>query len=259
MKPCLLNILLVALPLFSQTPAAPKLSFDVASVKPSVSRDGYMDATPGGRFIATGIPLRMLITDAYRLRGVQVIGGPGWLDSDRWDIEGRPKAEDAAPAPPAKLDPAQPSRENLMLQSLLEDRFQFKFHWEKRELGVYELTVAKGGPKFKESNGVPAGRPRFRSGRGNLEAYEISMATFVYFLGLDRIVVEGTNLKGLYDLGLKWTPETRQAAQGTEPAALPDQPSIFTAIQEQLGLKLEATRSPIEVLVIDTIQKPSAN
>jgi len=250
-------ILLAAFPLFSQSPATPRPAFDIASVKASLSNEGYMDATPGGRFVATGIPLRMLITDAYRLRNVQIIGGPSWLDSDRWDIEGRPKAEDAVPAPPpAKLDPAQPSRENLMLQSLLEDRFQFKFHWEKRELGVYELTVAKGGPKFKESNGVPPGRPRFRGGRGNLEAYEISIATFVYFLRLDRIIIDGTNLKGLYDLSLKWTPET---AQGTEPATLPEQPSIFTAIQEQLGLRLEATKSPVEVLVIDSVHKPSAN
>jgi uncharacterized protein (TIGR03435 family) len=82
------------------------------------------------------------------------------------------------------------------------------------------------------------------------------MATFVYFLGLDRIVVDGTNLKGLYDLSLKWTPETSQV---TEPAAQPDQPSIFTAIQEQLGLRLEATKSQVEVLVIDTIQKPPVN
>jgi uncharacterized protein (TIGR03435 family) len=130
-----------------------------------------MDSTPGGRFVATGIPARMLITNAYRLRNVQVIGGPSWLDTDRWDIEARPKAEDAAPAPTAgKADPSQPNRGDLMLQSLLEDRFQFKFHREKRELGVYELTVAKGGPKFKESTGVPSGRPRFRGGRGNLEA-----------------------------------------------------------------------------------------
>jgi uncharacterized protein (TIGR03435 family) len=209
----------------------------------------------------------MIITEAYRVRNIQIIGGPGWLSTDRWDIEARPKAEDVASTPPAsKVDPTQPSQQSLMLQSLLEDRFQFKFHRETRDLPVYELAVAKSGPKIKVSTGVPPGRPRLRGGHGNLEAYEISVGTFVYFLSpqLDRIVLDRTNMKDLYDINLKWTPQTASLSTRVSPAdgdppAVPDQLSIFTAIQEQLGLKLEATRSPLEVLVIDNITKPSEN
>ena len=258
--------IVIVIPVFSQVPARPKPSFEVASVKPSLSNEGYMDGTPGGRFIAKGIPLRMLIGDAYRVRDLQIIGGPGWLNADRWDIEARPNAEVVATTPPAaNFDPTQPGRDNLMLQSLLEDRFQLKSHREKRDFPVYELAVAKGGSKIKVSMGVPPGRPRIRGGRGSFEAYEISVGTFVYFLSpkLDRIVVDGTNMKGRYDISLKWTPETSQAArvspEGPGPPSPPDQPSIFTAIQEQLGLKLEATRSPVEVLVIDSVQKPMEN
>jgi uncharacterized protein (TIGR03435 family) len=181
-------------------------------------------------------------------------------------VEARPKVEDMAVTPPrGNIDPTQLSGQNLMLQSLLEDRFQLKFHREKRELPVYELAVLKGGPKIKASRGVPPGRSRMRGGRGRFEAYEISIGAFIYFLSpqLDRIVVDATNLKDLYDIDLKWTPETRQLAERVSPAGpeppLPDQPSIFTAIQEQLGLKLEAAKSPIEVLVIDSVQKPTEN
>lgn len=255
----------ISIPMLGQAPAETKPSFEVASVKPSVSRDAYLDGTPGGRFIATAVPLRLLITQAYRVRDAQIIGGPSWMNTDPWDVEGKPKAEEvAAPPPTGVRDPMQPSHGSLMLQSLLEDRFQFKFHWETRELPVYELTVAKGGPKIKASAGVPSGRPRLRTGRGSFEAYEILMAHFIYSLAtqLDRIVVDKTNLNGLYDINLKWTDARLRAGNpptGAEPAPPQDQPSIFTAIQEQLGLKLESARAPIEVLVVDSVHKPTEN
>jgi uncharacterized protein (TIGR03435 family) len=255
----------IAIPAFSQVSPETKPSFEVASVKPNVSGEGYMDGTPGGRFIATGVPLRMLIIEAYNVRGVQVIGGPNWMNSERWDVEGKPKAGDVAAPPPTVRDPGVTSRESLMLQSLLEDRFQLKSHRETRELPVYELTVAKNGPKLKTSTGVPSGRPRMRMSRGTLEAYETSLAGVVRFLSnqVDRMLIDRTGLQGLYDINLKWDPEARRpvapdgAAPGVEPT--PNQPSIFTAVQEQLGLKLEAAKAPVEVLVIDSVQRPTEN
>jgi uncharacterized protein (TIGR03435 family) len=244
----------------SQLPRGTKPSFEVASVKPHLSGDSYMDGTPGGRFIASGIPLRMLITEAYNVRDFQVIGGPGWMNTDGWDIEARPKAEDVG-APGAQ------DRGSVMLQSLLEDRFQLRAHRETRELPVYALTVAKGGPKLKISSGVPAGLPRMRMSRGSLETYETPLGGIVRFLSreFDRLLIDRTNLQGLYDISLKWTPEQRRpAADGgataaPQPALPPDQPSIFTALQEQLGLRVESTKAPVEVLVIDSVQKPSDN
>src|SRR5262245_48236698 len=150
----IVGIAAMAIPMFSQAPRATKPSFEVASVKRNVSGDSYMDGSAGGRFIARAIPLRMLITEAYNVRDVQVMGGPTWMDTDRWDVEGKPQANDAQK--PVSLDgPAAANRGRLMLQSLLEDRFQLKAHWETRELPVYELTVARGGPKIKTSSGVP--------------------------------------------------------------------------------------------------------
>jgi len=251
-----LIIAAIAIPILSQTLHEGKPSFDVASVKQNVSGVGYMDGTPGGRFIATGIPLRMLIVEAYGVRDTQLIGGPGWMNTDKWDVEAKPKEEDAS----------RPDRGALMLQSLLEDRFQLKSHRETRELLVYELTVVAGGLKLKTSSGVPPGRPRMRMGRGSIEAYETSVAAVIRFLSnqLDRIVVDKTNLQGLYDFNLKWTPEVRPAtgaagATAPEPPLLSDPPSIFTALREQLGLKLESGKGPVEVLIIDSAERPAEN
>jgi uncharacterized protein (TIGR03435 family) len=256
---------LVAIPIFSQTPADTKPSFEIASVKQSAALNAYAGGSPG-RFIATGVSLRLLIMNAYRVRDFQLTGGPGWVNTDRWDIEAKAKADDAALPPATGSDPTKPNRGDLMLQSLLEDRFQLKVHREMKDLPVYELKVAKNGLQIKDSAGVPAGRPRMRSGRGNFEAYELSLAGFANLLSMqvERIVIDRTNVTGLYDISLKWTedrprPNAAVGADGAEPAAPSDQLSIFTALQEQLGLKLESARGPVEVLVIDSVGKPAEN
>src|SRR5262249_7606536 len=134
--------MVVVIPVLPQVPAGGRPSFEVASIKPNTSGENRVSilGSPGGLFRATGVPFRMLITSAYRIRDFQLSGGPGWVGSDRWDIEAR--APEGAMPPAFVPDPTRPDPMSLMLQSLLEDRFQLKIHREAKELPVYELTVA---------------------------------------------------------------------------------------------------------------------
>ncbi len=285
----LLNTSAIVFPIFSQRPGGTKPSFEVASIKPNTSAEMGMSVMnqPGGRFVANGITLRLLMSFAYRVRDYQIIGGPDWIASNRWNIEARAE-EGTVPPRIGPIDPNVPDPIALMVQSLLEDRFQLKFRRETRELPAYELTVAKGGAKVKLSEdqgpfvppkpgdpppppfrpGGPMQRGSIRMGMGNLETNAIDFATFVQTLSqqLGRTVIDKTGLKGLYDIKLQWTPEMGQGIgpvgalpPGVNPPPPPDPsgPSIFTAIQEQLGLKLESTKGPVEVLVIDSVQKPA--
>jgi uncharacterized protein (TIGR03435 family) len=282
----------LAIPIFSQAPSGTKRpSFEVATVKPNVSGDSRVAilGQPGGRFVSTGVSLKMLVGFAYRVRDFQISGGPNWITSDRWDIEGRAE-EGAIPRPTGPPDPSVPDPMSLMVQSLIEERFQLKVHRETKEFPVYELVVAKGGSKLKLSEdqspfrpaergaspppppqrGGPMPRGNMRMGRGNLEASGVPLANFIQALSqqLGRTVIDKTELKGLYDIKLQWTPEIGQGGGpfgpgpgGPEPPPPPDPSgaSIFTAVQEQLGLKLESAKGPVDVLVIDSVQKPSEN
>jgi uncharacterized protein (TIGR03435 family) len=287
-----LGMAVVAIPLLSQAPGAARPSFEVASVKPSDpgQRGSSIMNQPGGRLVIRAVPLRALITFAYRVRDFQISGGPGWVTTDRWDMEAR--AEEGSITPPnGPPDPNTPDAMAIRLQSLLEDRFQLKFHRETRDLPIYELSLAKGGLKLKLSEdqtpyqpperGAPpppplqrgGAMPRFsmRMGRGNLEGVAMDIPNIVQAFSsqLGRTVVDKTGLKGLYDFKLQWTPDT--VAQGgpgglagpggpeAAPPIDPNGPSIFTAIQEQLGLKLDSTKGPVEVLVIDNVRKPTEN
>ena len=285
-----LAAVVIVIPIFSQSPAGVKPSFEVASIKPGDpgQRGSSIMNQPGGRLVTRGMPLRALITFAYRVRDFQIIGGPAWLTTDRWDIEAR--AEEGSIAQPAgPPDPNTPDPMAIRLQSLLEDRFQLKMHRDTRELPIYELSVAKGGSKAKLSEdqspyrppepGTPAppppqrggAMPRFsmRVGRGSLEAVSMDVSNVVQTLAsvLGRTVVDKTGLKGLYDIKLQWTPDPvagglggPPAPAGTEPpAADPNGPSIFTAVQEQLGWKLDSAKGPVDVLVIDRVEKPAEN
>jgi uncharacterized protein (TIGR03435 family) len=244
----------LVLPVVSQT--IPKPSFQVVSVKANAN-SGFSPTSmriAGNRFIATGMPLRPLIMQFYNLRDFQIQGGPNWINTDQWDIEA--VADDVVLQMVDLENPGRMTRASLMMQSLVEDRFQFKFHRETKELPVYELTVAKNGPKIKPSaNQTPGNR---RVGRGQIEIEAHPFATFAYLLArqLDHALIDKTNLKGLYDIQLQWNTELTSVA---EPSPSSDRPSIFTALQEQLGLKLESTKGPVEILVIDSAQKPSEN
>jgi uncharacterized protein (TIGR03435 family) len=182
---------------------------------------------------------------------------------------------------------------SLMLQSLLEDRFQLKIHRETKELPVYDLAVAKGGPKVKLSEdqspfrppergaapppppqrGGPMPRGSMRMGRGDLEATALPLTSLINALSqqLGRTIVDKTGLQGLYDIKLQWTPDALPSgpAGSGGPAGIrgpneppppdPAGPTIFTAVQEQLGLRLESSKGPVEIIVIDNVERPAAN
>jgi uncharacterized protein (TIGR03435 family) len=271
----------------AQTPAQ-KPSFEVASVKPSDpnQRGASVQNLLGGRFVARGAPLRPLMAYAYRVQNFQILGGPGWVVTDRWDIEARAE-EGSITSLTGLADPNVPDPMAIRLQSLFEDRFQLKIHRETRELPVYELAVMKSGLKMKlsedqtpfrlpEPGTAPVPRPQqtgsvarynMRIGRGSIEASAVEVASFVQALSQQagRTIIDKTGLNGLYDIKLQWMPDTpppnNSAATGGPEAAPIDQngPSMFTAIEEQLGLRLESAKGPVDVIVIDSVQKPSEN
>ena len=232
-------------------------AFEVASVKPNKSGDNSISIRrqPGGRVAVTNAPLKMLITFAYDLREHQLSGGPGWLSFERYDIV-------------AKADNPNPSEAEmkLMFQTLLADRFQLKTHRETKELPVYAVTVGKNGPKLSKAD--PAGQgTQMSMGRGQLKAKKASIEQLAKLLGnqLGRTVLDKTGLAGDFDFELTWTSDMpgplgpKEGGVDGPPPADPAGPSIFTAIQEQLGLKLESQKGPVEILVIDSVERASEN
>lgn len=245
--------------------------FEVASIKRNLSTQvgGRFGQLPD-RFDATHVNLWRLISLAYRVQFSQIVGGPEWADSDFWDVQG--KAEDGSipntPRPPSVTGP--PDSMALMLQTLLEDRFHLRVHREEREMPVYELHVAKAGSKMRlsleqntlrpDSTNVQRGGLQAR--RGMIEGTPLPNLVEALSQQLDRRVIDKTGLNGLYDFGLKWMPD--EPPDPLSPGAQlppPDRsaPSLVTALQEQLGLKLESSKGPVEVLVIDSISKPTEN
>lgn len=257
---------------------APAPVFDVASVKPN--RDGgpsSVRVTPGGMLTVTNNNLRNIIRNAWNITNDQIAGGPEWIDTDRFDVTAKASA-------PFKQDEAR-----SMLQALLADRFGLVTHDETRELPVYLLVLARTdgalGPQMKKSdvdcaalfaavtaggkmperlpNGnLPCGLTvRANQGRvtGNGVAMEALARNLVGAVG--RIVVDRTGLQGYYDLDLTFAPDGPPPAPGAPASAAPDPSaaSLFTAMQEQLGLKLEPARAPISVLVIDRATRPQAD
>jgi len=296
----------IVIRLESQTPAAKKLSFEVVSVRAATPvGNGFRgpDGPQGNRFTMTGVTLKYLLLYAYRLpidptgADNRIIGGPGWIDSDRFDIQG--KAEDSI----ANLSADQA---RLMLQSLLEDRFQLKAHLETREVPGYNLVVARSGLKMNLSEdqtlfGTAAGPPPTANpglrgepaaGRGlpvdtwgavprgmlrmtpngsgrTLTGSAVRIASLLSFLQTEvgKPVIDKTGVNGLFDFAIQLGPRglassAAQAATGAaEPqitAAADPAASLFTAIQD-LGLRLESARVSVEVLVVESVQKPAQN
>jgi uncharacterized protein (TIGR03435 family) len=270
----------------SPTASAPLPSFEVASIKPSQSADfGRRIMMLPGRFTATGVTTKFLVAFGYNVKEFQISGGPSWINLERYDIDA--KEEDSLEEKLRSLPPDQRGEQlRLRVQSLLADRFKLSVTHESKELPVYALVVAKNGPKLQEakpgdtySNGIkgPDGRVHsgmglMRMGGGEMTGQGIPMANLVMMLSqqLGRTVLDQTGMKGNYNVELKWTPDQSQPAMPMGPdsakppadnAPLPDSsgPSIFTAIQEQLGLKLESTKGPVEILAIDHVERPSEN
>ena len=256
------------------TPAA----FDVAVIRPTASHDvmgsshsHIWSAATDGHIRAQNVTPLALIQYAFALPEIRIEGAPEWIRSKKFDMEA--KSDPAADEQFGKLpsDEAR-ARKLRMLQALLADRFALKVHEETRTLPIYALVVAKGGPRFGPSrkNGTTVGTTTVN---GNVTMtiqgtdHTLRLLAEQLSRSLSRVVVDKTGLDGRFDLTLKWVSDNlaaagAPAAAGTPAAAGsdgPGGPSLFTALQEQLGLKLESEKGPVTILVIDRIEPPSAN
>ena len=261
----------------AQPSSAERPTFEAASIKPAKpgAMGSFIRNQPGGRFSANNMTVKNLLTIAYDVQPFQIVGGPGWLDSERYDVEAKAEESsdgDAAAKPPSDMR-KQMDAQRLRLQSLLAERCKLTMHRETRQLPVYAMVIAKGGPKLKESPVNTTGKPnmQMRMGFGQLNGVDTPLSILAETLSrqLGRVVLDKTGLTGNYDFNLQWTPDAGQmAAMGPPPGAPPGMapppsdpngPSVFTAIQEQLGLKLESQKGPVDVWVIDSVEKPSEN
>jgi uncharacterized protein (TIGR03435 family) len=237
------------------------LTFDVASVHLSApSTDGHnhiWNDIHESHFRTGNLSIRDLIQYAYNLPKSQIVGGPGWLDSGMYDIDAKssPEVDVRLKAMPDR-DAAQQKR--VMVRELLKERFSLTTHEETRVLPVYNLVLAKGGAKFQPSDHsgtrIDVGRSRIHV-QGSDDTIGLLARELAQSQG--RLVVNRTGLTGRYDLTLRWTPDETPLLNGEPDPNAP--PGLFTAIQDQLGLKLESGKGPVPVLVIDHIEPPSAN
>ena len=224
-------------------------TFEVSTIKPSrPDEHGPRFHFEGRRFSVVHISLSQLVQFSYGLQQREIVGAPDWFSSESFDISAEPDGE------------GEPSIKQWqsMVNKLMADRFHLKFHYEKRELAVYALTVAKNGSKLKRSQSDPSGTPGLGFGPGNFGATNATMADIAEAMqqgAVDRPVVDQTGLTGRFDLRLTWMPDGPPPAT-EDPNAPPD---LFTAIQEELGLKLVPTKAPVNVLVVDHVERPSAN
>jgi uncharacterized protein (TIGR03435 family) len=245
----------------AQPPAARSTldAFEVATIKPTAPdwKSGRFIRMQGAQFVARNHTVKTLIAAAYNLSPRAISGGPPWVESDHYDIFAKP---------PGSIRPNF-DEQTSMLRKLLADRFKLTFHRESKVLSIYTLTIAKNGPKLGEGTVSPDGPQPLAiviSPQGVwLPARNATIGEFASVMqraALDRPIVDKTGLSGRYDFKLAWTPDEsqfggiapRESSESTEP-------DLFMAIQQQLGLKLEATRGPVDVLVIDKVERPSDN
>lgn len=261
------------------TPTAP-LAFDAISIRPAKSaatttvNNGVevtmqrvtMRNTPDG-FSAKNTYLKLLIGAAYNVKNDTIIGGPDWINSSHYDVDA--KVTPSTDAAPPKLTSAQ---RRQMLQALLADRFKLVVHEETKDAPIFELTLAKGGSKLNEAkpgdttpgptfpDGSPAGRGNLLGFPGHVSGRAVGITDLTDFLSreVNRPVIDKTGLTAKYDIDLQFTPE-QVSATNTSTDTDTSAPTLTTALEEQLGLKLTPTRGPVKTLVIDHIEPPSAN
>jgi len=231
--------------------AAAKPAFEVATIKRNVSGEGgSIGIEPGGRFRAINADVRFMIATMYRPAGgprlfpSQIVGLPDWASTEKYDMVGK-VADELAGLPTSEQFRRMPP----MVQSLLEDRFKLRLHHETRQMPIYALVVTRPNvirPSTVDCRKEPV-KCRLESAGGHYSAVGLTMNNFMVFLSstVERVVIDRTGLQGAYDVDFDWS---------SEPGS--DRPSIFTAVQEQLGLKLESDRGPVDVVVIDHIERP---
>jgi uncharacterized protein (TIGR03435 family) len=223
--------------------------FLVATIKPSdpAAGEGWAFPDEGRHVSATNASVATILSVAYRIHIKQIVGGPEWLSKDRYDINGVPDVPGVPNLPQTQE----------MYQKLLADRFHLVFHRETRQLPIYAVTVAKGGPNLKladPSEPLNTGNSG-KGGRRTLKFTNMSMPDFALNMNFyeDRPVIDQTSLPGRYDFTLKWTYDLTKEDEPDAP------PSVFTAIKEQLGLRMDAVKGPAQVFVIDHVERPSEN
>ena len=250
------------------------LRFEVASIKPNTFVDGptEMGTQPGGRVTIVNVPLRLLIRNAYEIQDAQLVDAPKWIADERFDILANANGEIPRPVP------GNPGTLQGMMRSLLAERFKLAVHRETRDFPVYALEFARSdrrlGPQLRASatdcaalaasgqpQASPDQKPRcgVRATGGHMLASGLPVAQLATLLStmVDRTVVDRTGLPGAFDLELNWTPDRLPQRPDAAPPSNPDNPSIFTALREQLGLKLESAKAPTDVLVIDHVERPA--
>ena len=263
------------LPLAAQQPSqttaitAPHLVYDVVSIRENKSASNNVSVRGGGAsFIATNITLTNLLMNAYNIREEFMSGLPGWANSTHFDVNAKVSDPDVA-----ALKTLSREQRQAMIVALLSDRFHLRAHIEVKTLPVYDLVIAKGGPKLKENTGLPTpapdtpdpGKPPTSMKPGSIyisnsgmTAVGIPTSNIAANLAfqVERNVIDKTGLTGKYDFTLKWTPtELQGKTTGNDDNA----PDLFTALQEQLGLKLEPSKGPVDTLVIDHVEMPTEN
>ncbi len=250
--------------------AAKSPEFEVATIKPSrPGADGSTYAfAPGEGLKVTNGTLKGMIEMAYNVRDFQIAGGPGWIGSQQFDIVAKSAESDAGSQ--AGNSTVSVDETRVRLRALLALRFELKVHTETKELPIYILAVGKNGSKLAEpgDENAEASSPAGINARcGEMIGTSTTMTNLAYKLSvqLDRPVVDQTGLMGKYNFQLSWSPEAGPCSTQTHidnsdvGARAADGPSLFTAIQEQLGLKLESQKGPVEVLVVDLVEQPSEN
>ena len=230
--------------------AQPLVAFEVASVKPNHSGTRFLKLNADkDRFVVENATPRLLLQYAYQVNDSQIFGAPGWIDSEHYDIQAgtrKPEGDEQGT--------------RRMLQALLADRFRLALHHEDKDLPIYVLVVDRGGHKLHQSPDTTGGaqmRHNFRlNGNGNLNAVAENLDQFAELLAhqLRRVVVNQTGLTGDYDFTLQWTPD--RVLDRLDPAS---GPPIFAALQEQLGLRMQSAKGPVEVLVVDHVERPFEN
>ena len=248
---------------FAQSPPRQTFdAFDVATIKPAIPGGGrFIKMQTTHMFFAKNHALKTLLAAAYNLSPQAISGGPAWVESDHYDIVAKAPNEIRP-----NLD-----EQMAMLRKLLADRFKLAFHREPKEMSIYALTVGKNGPKLKPSTVPPDAAPEgppplifvLAPGGVSLPGRNATMselASVMQRAALDRPVVDKTGLTGRYDFDLAWTPDEIQFdGLGLRETPESTNPGLFTAIQQQLGLRLEAAKGPIEALMIDHVERPSEN
>jgi uncharacterized protein (TIGR03435 family) len=264
MRSPIVILLLISHSAWAQT--EPKPVFEAASVKMSraTGGSGHSDENDDPGLLRGSMTLKSYIMAAYNVKPYQVIGGPNWIDSSTYDIVAKLEASGLTMLPanlrPRQRATAEEEQLHVALQGLLADRFQLKFHREPKEIPAYALTVAKSGFKLKEASET-TGCGTNSKGNGtsvNFTGTCVDMTRFASYLArpIGRPVSDETNLQGLYSFKLEWTPDDLKTAASSDQPLLP---SLFTVLQEKLGLKLEQRKAPVDIIVVDSAERPSEN